>query len=245
MFARVASDALGNRCDQLFRTRALSMCKAKVILKEMKDAMRPVEAILLIGPTSAGKTPLGDHMQQRGILGRRCHHFDFGQELRNIAAFKKQSSGFSPDEHRFIRDVLEKGRFLEDEHFPLAEKIFKRFLAARGWQKRDLVILNGLPRHTGQARDMERIVTVSHLLVLECCTDDVCARIERNTGGDRTHRTDDGEEMIREKLALYHSRTAPLMEYYSAKGCSLATLRVDAASSSESLYAQLLSLLSF
>ena len=207
--------------------------------------MRPIEAILLTGPTSAGKTPLGDHMQQRGILGRRCHHFDFGQELRNIAAIQEPSPEFSLDEQRFIRDVLGNGRFLEDEHFPLAEKIFRRFLAVRGWQERDLVILNGLPRHTGQARDMEHIVTISHLLVLECCADDVCARIERNTGGDRTHRTDDGEEMIREKLALYHSRTAPLIEYYSAKGCSLATLCVDATSSSESLLAQLLPLLTF
>ena len=32
------------------------------------------------------------------------------------------------NEHGFIRDVLEKGRFLGDEHFPLAEKIFRRFL---------------------------------------------------------------------------------------------------------------------
>jgi adenylate kinase family enzyme len=229
----------------LYGTSALSICKAKVILEEMKDAMKPIEAILLIGPTSAGKTPLGDYMQQRGILGRRCHHFDFGQELRNLAACEEPSSDFSPDEHQFIRDVLERGRFLEDEHFPLAEKIFRRFFADRGRQEQDLVVLNGLPRHAGQARDMERTVSVSHVLVLECRAEDVCARIEMNTGGDRTSRTDDSREMIREKLALYYSRTAPLMEYYSAKGCGLATLHVDAASSSESLYAQLLRLLPF
>jgi adenylate kinase family enzyme len=91
---------------------------------------------------------------------------------------------------------------------------------------------------------MERVVRVSQVLMLECCAEDVCARIEGNTGGDRTCRTDDSAGMIREKLALYHSRTAPLMEYYAAKGCRLATLRVDAASSSENLYAQLLPLLS-
>jgi adenylate kinase family enzyme len=49
--------------------------------------------------------------------------------------------------------------------------------------------------------------------------------------------------MVREKLALYAQRTAPLMEYYSAKGCRLAALCVDAAASPESLYAQLLPLL--
>ena len=67
-------------------------------------------------------------MQQRRILGRRCHPFDFGQELRNIAAIQEPSPEFSPDEQRFIRDVLEKGRFLGDEHFPLADKIFRLFM---------------------------------------------------------------------------------------------------------------------
>ena len=94
----------------------------------MKDAMKTIEAILLIGPTSAGKTPLGDHMQQRGILGRRCHHFDFGRELRSISAVQEPSPEFNPKEQVFIRNVFDKGRFLGDEHFPFAEKIFRRFL---------------------------------------------------------------------------------------------------------------------
>ena len=208
----------------------------------MKHA-KPAEAILLIGPTSAGKTPLGAHMERRGILGRRCHHFDFGHQLRSIAGLREPPPDVSPDELRFMCDVLEKGRLLEDEHFPLAEKIFNIFLAESGWGEPDRIILNGLPRHVGQARDMERLVTVMHLLVLECCAEDVCARIEKNTGGDRTHRTDDSEEMIRKKLGLYHGRTAPLMEYYAAKVSSLVNVCVDAASTSESLYAQFLSLL--
>ena len=210
---------------------------------EVENELKSIEAILLIGPTSAGKTPLGDHIQQRGIRGRRCHHFDFGHELRSISAMQEPFPEFSPEEHAFIRDVLDKGRLLEDDHFSLAEKILRRFLAERGWEEPDLIILNGLPRHAGQARDMEQLVTITHLLALDCCVEDVCARIERNSGGDRTFRTDDSEEMVREKLALYAQRTAPLMEYYSAKGCRLAALCVDAAASPESLYAQLLPLL--
>ncbi len=204
---------------------------------------QPIEAVLLIGPTSAGKTPLGDHMMQRGIRGRRCHHFDFGQELRSTAARSEPAPGFSSDELRFICDVLEKGRLLEDEHFPLAEKLFRNFLAGSGWREPDLIVLNGLPRHVGQARDMERHVSVTHLLVLECSADDVSARIDRNTGGDRVHRTDDAEEMIRKKLDLYHARTAPLVEYYRAQGCTLISLHADAASTAEDLYAEVVSLL--
>ena len=93
MFASVASDALGNRCDQLFRTLALSTCIARVVPYEGENRLKPIEAILLNGPACVGKTPLGDHMQQRGILGRRCHHFDFGHELRSIAALQEPSPG--------------------------------------------------------------------------------------------------------------------------------------------------------
>jgi adenylate kinase family enzyme len=205
----------------------------------------PVEAVLLIGPTGSGKTPLGDYIRQRGIHGRKCHHFDFGHELRTIAEEAAPAGGFSRDEHQFIIDVLEKALLLEDEHFPVAEKIVLNFMSARGCGASDLIILNGLPRHSGQARDMERLVGVTRVLVLECGADDVCTRIERNTGGDRACRTDDAEEMIRKKIALYHQRTAPLIAYYAGKGCSLVHVRVDAASTAESVYAQFLSLLSF
>ncbi len=201
------------------------------------------EAILLIGPTSAGKTPLGDYMAQRGILGRKCRHFDFGRELRSVAGREEPAPGFSREEYGFIRDILEKGRLLEDEHFHLAEKILRNFLAGSGWREPDLIVLNGLPRHVGQARDMERHVAVTHLLQLECSPEAVSARIDRNTGGDRLHRTDDAEDMIRKKLALYHDRTAPLVEYYGARGCMLISLCSDAGSHAEDLYAQALSLM--
>ena len=41
--------------------------------------------ILLLGPTGSGKTPLGDRLQIRDLWGRRCHHFDFGVRLRDVA----------------------------------------------------------------------------------------------------------------------------------------------------------------
>jgi adenylate kinase len=91
---------------------------------------------------------------------------------------------------------------------------------------------------------MERLVRVTHVLVLECGADDVCARIAGNTGGDRTSRTDDAEEMVRKKIALYHQRTSPLIEYYAEKGCSLMRVRVHAASTAEDIHDRFISSLS-
>ncbi len=203
--------------------------------------MQPVEAMLLIGPTGSGKSPLGSYVEEQGIAGRRCRHFDFGHQLRTIAQLDYPPEAFSRQEHQFVRDVLDKGLLLEDEHFPVAEKIVRIFLDHRGNHETDLLILNGLPRHVGQARDMENLVNVTRVLVLECAAGAVCERIEKNTGGDRSGRMDDATEMIRKKLEIYCRRTAPLIAYYSGRGSRLITVEVGADSTTETLFAGLVS----
>ena len=207
----------------------------------MHKKFKPIDAVLLIGPTGSGKTPLGDYIEQKGIAGRRCLHFDFGHELRTLVGAVDLPSGFTQAEHQFIVDVLEKGQLLEDRHFPIAEKIVQNFMSCRGCSESDLVILNGLPRHEGQARDMARLVNVTGLFVLDCAAEDVRARIGQNTGGDRSRRTDDSVEMIRKKLTIFRDRTEPLIGYYSGRGSFLLRMRVDASSTTEDLYSRLIS----
>lgn len=50
------------------------------------DAPGRLPAVLLLGPTGAGKTPLGRICAQRGLWGRSCTHVDFGACLRRAAA---------------------------------------------------------------------------------------------------------------------------------------------------------------
>jgi adenylate kinase family enzyme len=202
------------------------------------------EAVLLMGPTGSGKTPLGLYLEQEGMAGRRCHHFDFGHELRQLASAEKPPEDFSQAEHQFIRDVLEKGLLLEDGHFSIAEKIIENFLDDRGYGRSDLLILNGLPRHIGQAGDMAKLVNIICLFVLECTAEDVCKRIDMNTGGDRTHRTDDAEAMIRNKLDIYNSRTALLIDYYLRQDALLLKMRVDPFSTAKTLYSRCVSFFS-
>ncbi len=205
------------------------------------DRSKPAEAVLLIGPTGSGKTPLGNHIEQHGLFGRRCHHFDFGHQLRTIADAESAPEGFTETEHHFLQDVLSKGLLLEDQHFPLAKKIVRDFLADRCFDESDMLLLNGLPRHAGQARNMSELVNVTCLLVLECTAEDVRARIQGNTGGDRTDRIDDTEEMIRKKLEIFRGRTAPLIDHYAEQGSRLVKLPVHAASTVETVYARLVS----
>ena len=200
-----------------------------------------VRAMLLIGPTGVGKTPFGSCLEKNGFRGNRCLHFDFGNELRTLAQQETTPEGFSRREHVFIRDVLEKGLLLENEHFPIAAKVIDAYMRRSGCGRDDILLLNGLPRHEDQARDIDRTMTITSLIILECAVEDIFKRIRHNTGGDRLGRSDDGIEMARRKLEIFHARTAPLVNHYMEAGRDVFRLKVASSSTGEDLYSAFLS----
>lgn len=198
-----------------------------------KLEMRKWHAVLLLGPTGAGKSPLGDRLERVGLWGRRCVHFDFGLNLR--AAEKSfgragggdpLGDGLTPADQAVIRVSLATGALLENENFPLAAKILGRFVVARKLTADDLLILNGLPRHAGQARDLERDVDMAAVISLECPADVIRERIRRDTGGDRAGRPDDASEDVENKLRIYAARTLPLLEFYRERGVPVLAIPV-------------------
>jgi len=174
------------------------------------------EAILLLGPTGAGKTPLGDYLTERGLFGRCCVHFDFGAQLRQVA--EHGGRGLTAGDIATVRSVLTDGALLEDDTFHIARTILEVFMEDRDVGAQDLVILNGLPRHAGQARDVGEILDVILAVALECTAETTHARIARNSGGDRTKRTDDSIAEIARKLDIYAARTQPLLDHYHSEG---------------------------
>ncbi len=199
----------------------------------------PVDAVLLLGPTGVGKSPMGGVIAAHGLFGRRCHHLDFGSELRSAVSGGRRSADYSSEELDFIRGVLERGLLLENEHFLLAKNIIAQFLKQASFSARDLLILNGIPRHTGQARDVASIATVRALIVLDCSADDVFYRIRENVGRDRTERIDDDKELIQKKLTIFRKRTAPLIDHYVGKGCVVYRIPVSGTMTTEQTYREL------
>ena len=187
-------------------------------------------AMLLLGPTGSGKSPLGDLISEKGLSPRRCHHFDFGSELRRVASGRVPADLFPDNERQFVRSVLEDGVLLEDRHFRLAEKIFLAFKDRTGFSRDDAVVLNGLPRHEGQAKDMAMLVNVCGVVVLECSADVIYERIRLDTGGDRGERDDDAFHLVEKKLDIFHSRTQPLIQHYRNSGSWVMHLDVHAGS---------------
>ncbi len=201
--------------------------------------MKRFPAILIVGTTGAGKTPLGDRLEVRGLHGRPCAHFDFGRELRSAATENgRPGAALAPDEIAFVRDVLRRNELLDDEHFYIAFKLLRRFLNAL--QPARLapactVVLNGLPRHVGQARDIAPLVDVRLVVHLDCPPDVAWARIRVNAGGERDGRDDDSPESMRSKQELFQRRTLPLLDYYREAGAVVVVLPVGSETTADEL----------
>ncbi len=187
------------------------------------------EALLLLGPTGSGKTPLGDLLENAGLCGRRCFHFDFGGRLRCYVA--TPTGLLTMAEIEVVNDSLRTGSLLADEHFPIAEKLLRAFIEDNHIGLDDLIILNGLPRHAGQAAALEPIVNVTAVIVLDCAAPTVLDRISADTGGDRGGRIDDTLEQVKRKLEIFNEKTLPLVQFYRTRDTTIIHIEVGACDS--------------
>lgn len=192
-------------------------------------------ALLLIGPTGAGKTPLGGRLEGRGLAGRRGLHFDFGAQLRAAAGSPEIVPGLSADELGTIRLSLETGALLEDRDFPIAVKILDAFETRMASAPGDILVLNGLPRHVGQAEMLEARIRVRAVAVLEASVETVLGRIRHDTGGDRRERADDRRESVELRFETYRERTLPLVGFYEARGASIIRVPVGVWTTAEEM----------
>ncbi len=204
----------------------------------MNDPRYP--ALLLLGPTGAGKTPLGQMLEQRGWEGRRCLHFDFGENLRAAVRGELPDESVSPGDIEFVRGVLEQGVLLEDQDFPLAERILRAVLAQRQADRDTVIVLNGLPRHTGQAAALRRLVAVHTVIRLDCTAETVAQRIRQDPAGDRAGRVDDQLPAIAKKLRIYRDRTAPLVAWYQQRGARVLRIPVSESLTAEAMWQAIL-----
>jgi adenylate kinase family enzyme len=192
----------------------------------VKSELRnPNSAILLLGPTGSGKTPLGDYLQQNGLAGRRCAHFDFGAHLREIDRTGELPAALAPTDLQTIRDALAGAALFENDQFRIPREILLAYCRDHALKVDDRLVLNGLPRHQGQAAALEKTVAVNLIIVLECSVEVILDRIRENAEGDREGRIDDSPQNIASKLTTFRARTVPLLDYF--RGVQVVTVCVS------------------
>jgi len=203
------------------------------------------KAILVLGPPGAGKSPFGDFLQTKEISGRQLWHFDFGREMRAILKNSKRRPRvdspeyFSSEEINRIRQSIEEATLFEEEDRELAQKVLRHFLEKNKIQPKDILTLNGLPRHPGQVPWLSGLVEIKLLVHLICSEQTAIKRILHNLDGERSGRGDDSPEIIRKRYRVYRRRTEPLLDYLKQTELPVAELSVNEETRPENLWSLL------
>lgn len=179
--------------------------------------MHRPQAILLLGPTGSGKSPLGALLEKR--MG--WAHFDFGHELRLIAR-GEGDFGLTDAEREYVKDILHDHALFPDDKFHIVEKILTDFLDRNSHAPG--IILNGLPRHIGQTEGVSQHVDIKSIAVLDCNREVSANRIVDRLKGltnDHAGRTDDTHRAHERKFIHYTRRTGPLIDHYEDTGVGI------------------------
>lgn len=191
-----------------------------------------VERFILMGPPGAGKGTQAAVVSDR--LG--VPHIDTGSIIRDNI---NEQTPLGLEAERYV----EKGELVPDELIiRLIEDRLSKEDAADGW------LLDGFPRSIAQAEALsrmgpnggeavERVVfmdvpedvlvrrltsrrvcpvckSVYNVITMRPKKDGVCDKC----GAELIRRTDDNEESIRNRFRVYHEETAPIADYYVARG---------------------------
>ncbi len=114
------------------------------------------------------------------------------------------------------KSYIDNGQLIPDAlMIDILASVFDGFKGGKG------VIFDGFPRTIAQAdalKEMlkERGQEVSVMLDLEVPEEELMTRLIKR--GQESGRADDNEETIKKRLAVYHSQTAPLIDWYKNDG---------------------------
>jgi adenylate kinase len=162
--------------------------------------------VLMVAPPGAGKGTQGE------LIAR---HFDIprlatGDLLRDHVA-RGTDLGRAVQEHLNRGELVPDGIVLDI----LRQALVEAKAAGRGY------VLDGVPRTMDQAKAAYRIaselgMTVNVALHLQADDDELMRRLVARAA--REHRSDDTEEVIRQRLELYHQVTQPVLAWYAQRG---------------------------
>jgi adenylate kinase len=162
--------------------------------------------LVLFGPPGAGKGTQAKILQQR----RGIPQLSTGEMLRAAIASGSELG-------RKVESVLAKGDLVSDDIvIAIITERLRKADCARG------AVFDGFPRTIGQAEALDDLLVGFGRrirLVIELKVDDeILVDRVRQRIAEGHSRPDDNPETLRNRLAVYHKNTAPLIDYYARQG---------------------------
>ncbi len=157
--------------------------------------------IVIFGAPGSGKGTQSERIVEKyGI-----NHISTGDvlraEIKNGTELGKTAKGY-----------IDQGQLIPDElMIDILASVFDSFKDSKG------VIFDGFPRTIAQAEALKKMLAergqdVSVMFDLEVPEDELMVRLIKR--GKDSGRADDNEETIKKRLHVYHSQTAPLIDWY-------------------------------
>jgi len=158
--------------------------------------------IVIFGAPGSGKGTQSDLMIEKYGLG----HISTGDVLRKEI---KEETELGKTAKMFI----DKGQLIPDD---LMIDILAHVYDGFG-KEHDGVIFDGFPRTIPQAEALSKMLDerghkVAAMIELDVPEEELMTRLIKR--GQESGRSDDNEETIKKRLDVYHSQTAPLIEWY-------------------------------
>jgi len=162
------------------------------------------KSVLLLGAPGAGKGVQGGIL--KSIPG--FYHFSSGEVFRRLDINSKLGQVFLGYSRRgeLVPDALVIQVWLANIH---AHAILGDFKPAR-----HLLVLDGIPRTLAQAQMLEQYMEVHKLIHLSCANLEMMIDRLRNRALKEGRPDDADEKVIRNRFAVYHAETQPLLDYY-------------------------------
>jgi len=157
--------------------------------------------LILFGPPGSGKGTQSIKIAEKYKLAHISTGDIFRHEIKN-----KTELGLR------VQGIIEKGELVPDE---LLVELLKNAMGK--FKDVDGFIFDGFPRTCQQAEDLDVLMTsskdsVSLVLALEVNEEEVIQRLLKRA--QEQGRKDDCDEVIRNRMSVYHKQTSPLIEYY-------------------------------
>ncbi len=169
--------------------------------------------LILFGPPGSGKGTQSVRIAEKYNLVHVSTGDIFRREIKNQSPLGIK-----------VQSIIEKGELVPDE---LLVDILR--LALRQAGNPGGFVFDGFPRTLPQAADLDKLLMetgnqVSLVLALDVDEEEVVTRLLKRA--QLEGRKDDTEDVIRNRMKVYHSQTRPLMEYYEKQGKFVSLLGV-------------------